>query len=289
MKKRLVFLLLIVAGQLAWLGVSYALRAREIAEAPRIVVACNPLDPRDLFRGDYMQLTLTASDGIDLKTLGSSLTLDDDIVSTLVSKLVDFDEETLPSPAEIIRPALRTARLLSLPGERAADATALREGVGEPKVASFWKQLGGTWELARLEREGSRQDRPREGEMRLAGASPTLDVCFIHPSDPAPSVYLGLSLPPTYSRWQRNTRFRYYVPEKTGNILKIWMDNYGNVPMRAYVRMSVELAVLPDGRCRPVQVYLNGIPYNRAVELMEKRQFPLENRPAPTGSSGNRG
>ena len=275
MNKRLLFLFLIVASQLAWLGVSYARRAQDLAEAPRVVLACESVDPRDLFRGDYLNLRLQETVGIDWQKLGPSLTLGDDVLAAMVSEYLSGEHGWLPS-LDMARAALQSVP--AQPG-RKPGAMPLGVGTGQPELVSFWKCDGGIWRLERLEKQGSPEDRARAGETRIPHVTPDVRAFYRFGRRYSDRRSFNIFLP-GMGRW---SGFRFYVPEKTGEIVKIWRERYPSLPMGEYLRLSVGLALLPEGRCFPVELYINGMPYDEAVARIRAGNFEL-NR-VPDGSA----
>lgn len=265
MNKRLLFLFLIVASQLAWLGINYARRAKALTEAPRVVLACESVDPRDFFRGDYLNLRLRETVEVNWQKLGSSLTLGDDVLAAMASEFLSGKKGWLPF--DMARAAWKN--LPPLPG-RAPGSLPLSVGAGQPELVSFWKRDGEIWRLERLEKQGSPEDCAHLGEKRIPNVTP--DVC-VHYWGRAGNDRLSLeiSLPGT-GRW---SGFRFYVPEKTGEIGAIWNERYPSLPMTQYLRLSVELALLPDGRYFPVNLYINGLPYDEAVARIRAGSFEL--------------
>ena len=51
----------VVAAQIIWLAWSYHARSVELASAPRILIATQTYDPRDLTRGYYQRLDASVS------------------------------------------------------------------------------------------------------------------------------------------------------------------------------------------------------------------------------------
>lgn len=263
MNKRWIILFLIVASQLTWLGVNYARRAQGLESSLRIVLACETVDPRDFFRGDYLNLRFHETENVDWRKLGVSLTLDDDAVASMAGEFLSARNGWLADVAWA-----SWNREPPFP-DRAPGAMPIGEGIGQAELASFWKRDGSIWRLERLEKQGSPEDCARSGEMRIPGVRP--NVCVRYGPDRNDCLSLDILLP-GMGRWPG---FRFYVPEKTGEIGSIWNEHYPALPLNEYVRLSVELALPADGRCIPVKLYINGLPYDEAVERIRAGSFEL--------------
>ena len=271
MNKRLLFLFLIVASQLAWLGVNYARRTKALTEAPRVVLACEAVDPRDLFRGDYLVLRLQETVEVDWEKFGSSLTLSDDVLDDLASEYLSGEQGWLPS-IDVAQAALQSVPPLP---DRTPGAMPLGTGTGQPELVSFWKREDSIWRLVRLEQPGSPEDCARPGETRIPHVTPDLSVRYRTGRLFTDRLSLEVFLPGLGHR----SGFRFYVPEKTGEIGAIWNERYASLPMTQYLRLSVELALLPGGRCFPVNLYINGLPYDEAVARIRAGSFELNRMP----------
>lgn len=97
-------------------------------------------------------------------------------------------------------------------------------------------------------------------------------------------VILELSTP-------RDKAFRYYCPEGTNDLIHLWtsecnmknqeqQDNMRN-PTEIFMQQDLVMELIPrsDGSAIPVQLFINDIPYQEAIELLSKHQLPIRSQP----------
>lgn len=160
-----IFVVLIVLAQLAWLSVKYDTCARELAEAPRILVRGTP-------RGAGVSIVHTRTQlGGDDGFFGNSLWWD----------------------AEKWKSRVEAAKLDLTPREKPSeDALELIPG-DRPKLAGFWKPgADGLWQLCRVAAPGSAEDCCRHGELYtpvMFNGHLAFEFCMSKTTAPAPLRY----------------------------------------------------------------------------------------------------
>lgn len=264
MKPRLLLLLLLLAAQVAWLGSQYAARAHERDHAPTALIDCDPFDPRDLLRGHYEHLSLARH----------TLPLDSPLIDSRISFAPDFAAEFTPD-------------LRSLRPQASEDAVLLRSVWDRTPVELVYRRdSNGRLQLARVEKEGSRTDRPREDELHLRGS------CFLSRHDlhegqaPAQGTLQHKekgSCTVAFLVEPRHT-YRFYVDEQYADLRRAWKKSHPNEDFpRKQLRVSAELILRPVGKPLIKQLYVNDLPWNEAYRRMERGDFPLT-EPTPPES-----
>lgn len=266
--KRVYLLFAVVAAQLVWLGWNYADRTRELAEAPVIHIDCTDYDPRDLFRGDYVNIQTGQVVPLDLA--GTSIYWDDEYCRS-VNIYTRWNQEKKQVEYPVSNP------LQPRPRPECAGAEKLDACRG--RVAVYWSQgHDGLHRVRRVEVPGSAADAPAKGEVR------TLMWCVVNSGfdvqreeEEIVSVerYVKLQLSFFPSRWKG---MRFYVEEGTGDIRRMWLNEVegkDNVPFTS-VRRTVDIVIRENAAPVPRMLYLNGVPYPEAVEQIRNRTFKWE-------------
>lgn len=287
MKKRLSLILLsaVVAGQLAWLGYNYHARSVEIAAAPTLTVECEALDPRDVFRGDYVRF---------------SCQVDYPLTDPLFSDLLHWNEQLGPSEKSgqpvsvwVSCPDGRTEyrevpaeQIKAIPARPATNTGSIavyynnysRNRIG--KLAGFWQpEDGKPATLVRVVKAGSAQDAARPGEMRTAmEGSVSTRVEHVQGEEYAVKAVVRLFL--CVSDRNDTTSFRFYVPENTGEPVEAWREGAPGDKSQAVfphhrIRTTVDFACREQNGLIVKQLYLNSIPWVDAIEKMRHGTFPL--------------
>lgn len=260
MKKHLsiILVLLVVLGQLTWLGYNYHARTQELEAAPTIIVPCMDSDPRDLFRGDYVTFLC-----------GFSYSLTDPLFNDVLhwdnlSPHIYADEPIKPVPA---RSATNPDSVL---------ITADDEYKVIP-MAAFWVP-GGESEarLVRLANRGSAQDVAREGEVRTA-VTARVSHFSAHQRDEDYVTEVSVRIMLCVSDSNSTASFRYYVPEGEGDVFRAWREcpgSEGPFPS-GRVQTSAELVCRGNSGLVVRELYMNGIPWLEAIERIRKGTFPF--------------
>ena len=269
--KRIYLLFAVVAAQLLWLGWNYAERARELAESPVIHIDCTDYDPRDLFRGDYVNIQTRQT--VPLELAGTSLYWDEAFCAE-VNKYTHWDYET---KKDIEHPVLNPVSPRPCPEVKGAEK--LCPGYGTKRVAVFWKQGDdGVHGVSRVEAAGSEVDIPAEGEIRTLmwyRVDQVSDETEEEERTVSVKQYVKLVLSFTSSSWEG---MRFYVEEGTGNIRHLWLNEVegkDNVPFES-VRRTVDIVIRENAPVIPRMLYLNGVPYPEAVEQIRNKTFKWE-------------
>lgn len=262
-KKCLYGVFAVVAAQLLWLGWNYVDRAHELATAPTLHIECRDVDPRDLFRGDYV--SLSAQQLVTLELAGKSIHWGERLCHELNTGW-SRDEKT----GELIE--VPVANPLPARAPEMEDSLEIKPH-SEPEVAVFWrKDADGISRVTRFEKIGAATDVAGEGEMRntmwlsvIDRRSMQEDGRYLRGTD----IMLSFFSP----RWKD---FRYYVEEKTGDPRRIWTQELGekweDFP-ESRIRRTVDVAIRKDAAPVPRMLYLNGVPYAEAIEMMRNRTF----------------
>lgn len=254
-----------VAAQVIWLAWNYHARSEELATAPRILIATQTYDPRDLTRGYYQMLNVTVS--LNLSRV-SSLCGASVNRSTLKEKLLEHiggnpDDYTLEE-AESLSPAVPpSATAKELPVMRYEDFP----------LSTFWKkQASGLWEICRIELPESQEDAAADGERRV----PMTALWCINYSTIEETGRTKVN-PTLLLSFPGLRNLRYYYPEEKGDFFSLLRQKEHTSP----IDITVELAIRPTSSIMPTQLYLNGIPYNEATELLKQDKFPFLEHPQP--------
>lgn len=260
MKKIFSWLIFVaVAAQVIWLAWNYHARSEELATAPRILISAQPYDPRDLTRGYYQRLD--ASVVLNLSRV-SSLCGASVNRSTLKEKLLEIiggePDEYTRELTESISPAV--------PPSATAKELPVMRGEDFP-LSTFWKkQASGLWEICRIELPDSPEDAAADGELRI----PMTALWRINYSTIEETERTKVN-PTLLLRFPELRNLRYYYPEEKGDFFSLLRQKEHLAP----VDITVELAIRPTASIIPTQLYLNGIPYNEAAELLKQDKFPF--------------
>lgn len=269
MNIRLILLSLVILAQLGWLGWQYAAREQEIAHSPHLLIRGDTTDPRDWFRGDYLAIDLEQKLDLDSPAIGPSFRWEENL-----SRPKNFEPDT---NSVCIQPVQAREKQTNSVAE-------LTWGYMPGDGAAFWSRgKDGLWRLSRIEAAGSPQDAAKAGELRL----PMLyrvsrETVACHQSKAV------LSISPLLRR-EKHPRIHFYVPEGYGDFMDIWQKAYPHEEVENYnerwdiwarelarQEWEVEVVLRPDGSFFPVQVYLNGIPYNEAIPLLRQHKLPIK-------------
>lgn len=262
--KRLILLFAVVAAQLLWLAWNYVDRTRELANAPCLLIDCTDYDPRDLFRGDYVSLSVTQS--VPLDKAGKSIHWDE-----LFCKQVNTHYEWDADKKEhreypVVNPLPERAPQME-------DSLALQDNTLATPVAVFWcKDAEGICRVARFEKPGSAADAAAADEMRC---KMWMRVRFwtLRREDGQWEADISVRLSFFSQTWKN---LRFYVEEGTGDLRRIWMNELGEkwdeFPATR-LRRTVDVAIRENAAPVPRMLYLNGVPYPEAVEQIRNRTF----------------
>lgn len=287
MRIRYILLVVLVLLQLLWLGCQYHARTVEMEQAPRLLVACESYDPRDIFRGDYLRLHCNKVLFLGDARIGKSLWWGEALVESgrVRGEKRLHGENGDEVKAELPTPPAGFVALTPRPAE-CADAVELTRSHFKPRLkrdrkrpllAGFWKETSsGLWELARVEARGSSQDKPRPGEVRTPLESESPDFCFYRTEEG--ELLIG-------AEWKFSLlrSLRYYVPENSGELWALWCDAF---PDEAFpsekLRYVAEIVVRPKSSLMVKRVFVNGIPYEEAAALIRqgKKEELLRGREA---------
>ena len=291
MKKRLSLILMsaVVLGQLAWLGYNYHARTEEIAEASTLNVVCDALDPRDIFRGDYVQFVCR---------------FNHPLTSPLFSDLLYWDEEYGPKSrgddgddvvnvwvegenGRMERREIKAEDVVGIPARAASNDGAI--GVYY-QYNRYLRDLAGYWRvnkqgpatLVRVVKAGSELDVPRPGELRTAMDGNINNG--VEYADGKYKVKATVTLKLCVGDYNSSCYFRFYVPEKTGEPRTAWQEgqmarkgilNEGKPFPLERIVTTVDFACRGRNGLIVKQLYLNNIPWVEAIELMRTGSFPL--------------
>jgi len=296
MKIRYILLALLVLCQLLWLGCQYHARRVEMEQAPRLLVACDSYDPRDIFRGDYLSLSCSRSMFLGDARIGKSLWWGEPLMKSLrerceskLNRSGEMTEESeikkLPLPPPGFLPleprAPGCADAVELASVRdIANSFIWSKGVSNKQLqlAGFWTRgKDGFWDISRAESVGSSQDVTQPGEIRTPlYADETSHLCRTEGGAPAYGLEVRLGLT---ERWEG---LRYYVPEKTGDLWSLWRQTFPDEEFPGEkLRYTAEIVVRPEKPLMLRRVFVNGIPYLEAVELVRqgRKEALLKGRP----------
>ena len=285
MKNRLSLILLgaVVAGQLGWLGYNYYARTEEIASAPVLTVSCDALDPRDMFRGDYVHFTahwelpVTDSAFTDLlhwNTLGPA----PDKMG-MVNVYVNA-----PTAQDCGSRVIPIDQLKTIPAKAATNPDSVElifdKSYSIFSLAGYWlPSEHGVSKLVRVVKADSALDIPRGGEIRtMVNVRCSDSVVQLEDGSLQVKALLRVYLQPNEET--RYSSFRFYVPEKMGEPADAWREGQKyqqkNEPFpRNRIETMVDFACRGRNGLTVKQVYLNGIPWVEAIEQMRAGTFPL--------------
>ena len=275
MKKDVKLLLLaaIVAAQLLWLGINYYLRGVELENAPALHLPCNEYDPRDILRGDYINIRLPLD--IPLDKAGVSLYWGKELCNGLNTYSV-WETDLSNSEGKSKYVPYTVENLLEPRAPQAPDAVELTTENKPTPLAVFWRKGDdGFHAISRVEAPGTAADAPQDGELRCLMWGRIINEIEspdsgLHPRRRDTDIYL---------KFRRHSwvDMRYYVQEKTGNLRRIWETELGHefdtFPAHR-IRYTIDLALRENNIPAPRMLYLNGIPYPQAVELIRAGTFP---------------
>ena len=140
-------------------------------------------------------------------------------------------------------------------------------------LSTFWKkQESGLWKICRIEHPDSPEDNTLlEGETRIPmEASWRREFS----TDSAEKMKFSISL---VLQFPGMRNLRYYYPEDCGDFFFLLREK----DIQSPVEITVDLIVRRTNAIIPTQVYLNGIPYNKATELLKQNKFPFREQAAP--------
>ena len=272
--KRLILLFAVVAAQLLWLAWNYVDRTRELANAPCLLIDCTDYDPRDLFRGDYVSLSVMQS--VPLDKAGKSIHWDADFCKRVNTHYEWDSDKKEHKEHPVVNPLPERAPQMG-------DSLALRDDHETP-VAVFWrKDTEGICRVARFEKPGSTADAAAADETRC---KMWMSVRFWtrrrEDGQWEADISVRLSF---FSQTWKNLRF--YVEEGTGDLRRIWMNELGGewdeFPATR-IRRTVDVAIRENAAPVPRMLYLNGVPYPEAVEQIRNRTFKWLDAPVETNA-----
>ncbi len=272
--KRLILLFAVVAAQLLWLAWNYVDRTRELANAPCLLIDCTDYDPRDLFRGDYVSLSVMQS--VPLDKAGKSIHWDADFCKRVNTHYEWDSDKKEHKEHPVVNPLPERAPQME-------DSLALQDAYETP-VAVFWrKDTEGICRVARFEKPGSAADAAAADETRC---KMWMSVRFWtrkrEDGQWEADISVRLSF---FSQTWKNLRF--YVEEGTGDLRRIWMNELGEkwdeFPATR-IRRTVDVAIRENAAPVPRMLYLNGVPYPEAVEQIRNRTFKWLDAPVETNA-----
>lgn len=289
MKKNFILIPLfaVVAAQLGWLGYNYYARTVEIETAPTLTVECDALDPRDIFRGDYVRFFCSFSYPItdpifaDLLHWNKELRPKAENVWVRGSSLAND-----PSQLVITMQSREVPNHLvqGIPPRAATNKDSLAVTYDNYKIndlVGFWQlgEPGKPATLLRVAKAGSGQDVARPGEFRTAMYGHVRCKVVGEPEEKY-VVKSELSLYLCVSERNDLGSFRFYVPENTGEPLPAWREGQQRLnldePFPANrIRTTVDFACREKNGFIVKQLYINGIPWVEAIEKMRMGTFPL--------------
>lgn len=272
--KRLMLLFAVVAAQLLWLAWNYVDRMRELANVPGLLIDCTDYDPRDLFRGDYVNLSVTQRVSLDMA--GKSIHWDEHFCKQVnICEHWDADASEYKKYA-VVNPLPERAPQMT-------DSLALPYAP-DIQVAVFWrKDAEGICHVVRFENPGSAADVAAEDEIRcLMWLSVHWYSCKQEDGRYKADISVTLSF---FNRSWKNLRF--YVEEGTGDLRHIWLNELGekwdSFPADR-VRRTVDVAIRENAAPVPRMLYLNGVPYPEAVKQIRNRTFKWLDAPVEQGA-----
>ncbi len=274
MNKRfsLIAVFVIVVAQLGWLGYNYHARRVELTTAPTLLVECDAFDPRDFFRGDYVSF--------DCKF---TYPMEDPLFCDLFHwnewNPVRLTEEEV-AEGITVQPLPARAATNSDSIEIATEGWQRRV---DDKLVGFWVTgADGKSKLTRVVKLGSSGDAARPGEIRThLRARWNYDLVKEGKLRRVRGEVELVLLP----REQADAwfRYRFYVPENTGEPHRAWRSqggDHGSLPLNR-IRSTVEFACRERDGLVVKQLYINDIPWVQAVRMMEQGTFPLLPEPPP--------
>ncbi len=258
------FIFVAVAAQVIWLAWNYHARSEELATAPRILISAQPYDPRDLTRGYYQSLNCMVRLNAEQVSaiLGCSVNRTE-LPQKLLNNHQLGSEYTYILTTNFTPPEPHSATAEEIPANAYESFT----------LSTFWvKRDSGLWEISRAELPNSPEDVAAAGEIRIPMAAKwDIQHCTNEVNKTVTfDISLGLRFPGMQS-------LRYYYPEELGDFFSLLRQKEHTVP----VDITVELAIRPTASIIPTQLYLNGIPYNEATELLKQDKFPFREHPQP--------
>lgn len=266
MKKILPWLIyVVVAAQIIWLAWNYHTRSVELATAPRILIATQTYDPRDLTRGYYQRLDASVSLNLSRVSSLCGASVDQSKLKEKLLKNIGYDpEEYTLELTESLSPAVPpSATAKELPTMRYEDFP----------LSTFWKkQASGLWEICRIEQPDSPEAAAADGELHV----PMIALWRINYSTIEETGKTKVN-PTLLLSFPGLRNLRYYYPEEKGDFFSLLRQKEHPSP----IDITVELLIRPSASIMPTQLYLNGIPYNEATELLKQDKFPFREHPQP--------
>lgn len=254
MKKRLslIALFVMVGAQLGWLGYNYHAREVEVATAPTLLVECDAFDPRDFFRGDYVSFDCEFGYKLTDPLFRDTFHWEDTQIKEHI------DDTAVPFPGQ----AASNPESIHINFDRWTSYI-------EDNLVGFWTTgEDGKGKLVRVAKPGSSRDVTQPGEVRTYISGRVSPVY-------AAQHYYELKLTLLPRKMERNWyRFRFYVPENTGEIPRARGRDKAPYPLNR-MRTTVEFVCREQGGLMVRQVYINDIPWVQAVRMMKDGSFPL--------------
>lgn len=254
---------IVVAAQITWLAWNYHSRSEELATAPRIRIAARTYDPRDFTRGYYQSLdtSVILSGGRASSLFGASVNQSQLTERLLTIARGTLDEYTYELTESFSPPTSHSATAKELP---------VMSHVEFP-LNTFWKkQASGLWEIGRIELPDSPEDAVASEEVRVPMTAEWSMDYSTNEVTKITKVTVKLLL-----RFPGLRDLRYYYPEATGDFFTLLRQKEIQSP----VVITADLLIRPTAAIIPTQLYLNGIPYNEATELLKQDKFPFREYP----------
>ena len=258
--KRVYLLFAVVAAQLLWLAWNYVDRTLELEKAPVLRIVCQQLDPRDLFRGEYV--ALNADQSVTLEQAGKSICWDAGFCDSVNKDWTWKDGRRVD--------LLATNPLQPRAPQMEESLKLVRHG--EPRrVAAFWR-VGedGLSRVVRFEKAGAPSDAAEAGEIRCLMWMEVISRLTQKESGES-EAYVSIEL-----EFGRRNRLRYYVEENTGDMYNIWVNQlnkkWSDFPADR-LRYTVDLAIRESATAVPRMLYLNDVPYPEAVNQIREGTF----------------
>ncbi|MBQ8517047.1 MAG: hypothetical protein IJ498_05660 [Akkermansia sp.] len=266
MKKLLSHLVyIVVAAQPLWLAWNYHARSEELATSPRIRIAARTYDPRDFARGYYQSLdTSVHLSGSRASTLFGASVNQSQLTERLLNIARGTSEEYTHELAESFSP----------PTSHSSTAKELPVMLYEEfPLSTFWeKQASGLREIGRIELPDSPEDTVAGEEVRVPMTARWRMSYSTNEETKTTKVTVELLL-----RFPGLRDLRYYYPEATGDFFTLLRQKEIQSP----IAITADLLIRPTAAIIPTQLYLNGIPYNEATELLKQNQFPFRQSATP--------
>ena len=179
----------------------------------------------------------------------------------------------LPGNSSGRKPSVRPA-----PGDEVRGALGFTENYGrEEPLAIFFSTTRNEWGRAkfRIEARGCSEDVAREGECRIEAFGRVESRSVLLDEDSSTGSYsLSLQFRKIDSLFDSADSF-YELDDAMEDELSSWVERHKADGGWLRINASLELALRENKTPLPVALFLNGIPAEKAVELMRTDTFPM--------------